>query len=137
MKVEIIFLVCAIALSYAAEVPTTLTDIEATNAVQVSDSTRPLTRKARLIGGIGGIGGVGIVGGIGIVGGGVKGFGLGGGPGAIIVICVLNGTFKLLSVFTRVEASFFHWIYFEILNIVFWRKNKESKKNFQESFREL
>lgn len=93
MKVEIILFVCSIALSYAAEVPTTLTDIETANSVQVSDSTRPLTRKARLIGGIGGIGGVGIVGGIGIVGGGLKGggFGLGGGPGAkIIIICNLR-----------------------------------------------
>lgn len=88
MKVEIILLVCTIALSYAAEAPTTLTDIEAANSVQVSDTTRPLTRKARLIGGIGGIGGVGIVGGIGIVGGGLKGggFGLGGGPGTKIIM---------------------------------------------------
>lgn len=87
MKVEIIFLVCTIALSYAAEVPTTLNDIEAANSVQVIDSSRPLTRKARLIGGIGGIGGIGIVGGVGIVGGGLGG-GLGGGPGAKVEILV-------------------------------------------------
>ena len=83
MKVEIILLVCSIVLSYAAEAPITLTDLETASTDQVGDSSRPLIRKARLIGGIGGIGGVGIVGGIGIVKGGGLGLGgFGGGPGA-------------------------------------------------------
>lgn len=84
MKVETILLVCSIALSYAAEAPIALTDLETASTDQVSDSSRPLIRKARLIGGIGGIGGVGIVGGIGIVkGGGLGGLGgFGGSPGA-------------------------------------------------------
>lgn len=81
MKVEIVLLVCSVVLSYAAEAPITLTDLETASTDQVSDSSRPLIRKARLIGGIGGIGGVGIVGGIGIVKGGALG-GFGGGPGA-------------------------------------------------------
>lgn len=82
MKVEIlVFVCCAVAASFAAEVQNTLANIEPIQIVDTNESLKPLTRKARLIGGIGGIGGVGIVGGIGIVGGGVKGFGLGGGPG--------------------------------------------------------
>lgn len=83
MKVEIIVLVCSLALSHAVQTEsrTTLDDIESVNGVQSSDSLKPFTRKARLIGGLGGIGGVGIVGGIGIVGGGVKGLGIGSGSG--------------------------------------------------------
>lgn len=83
MKIEIFVLICCVAVSYADEVRTSLSDIEAANAVQKTDSQEPLTRKARLIG-LGGIGGVGIVGGIGIVGGGVKGLGFGS-PGLKIV----------------------------------------------------
>lgn len=79
MKVEIVVLVCCLAVSFAAEVQNTLTNIEPVEVVDYNASLKPLNRKARLIGGIGGIGGVGIVGGIGIVGGGIKGFG---GPGA-------------------------------------------------------
>lgn len=101
MKVEIIFLVCTIALGYAAEAPVTLTDLEADSSVQVIDSAKPLSRKPRLIGGLGGIGGVGIVGGIGIVGGGVKGFGLGGGPGANIEITVLWIELSILKILIR------------------------------------
>lgn len=85
MKVEIlVFVCCAVAASFA-EVQNTLANIEPVQIVDSNESLKPLTRKARLIGGIGGIGGVGIVGGIGIVGGGVKGFGLGGGPGDFFI----------------------------------------------------
>lgn len=78
MKVEILVLLCCAAVSFAAEVQNTLANIEPAQIVDYNESLQPLTRKARLIGGlggIGGIGGVGIVGGIGIVGGGIKGFG--------------------------------------------------------------
>lgn len=82
MKVEIIVLICCLAVSYAEESRKTQLEVDAVHGLESTDSIKPLTRKARLIGGIGGIGGVGIVGGIGIVGGGTKGLGFGGSPGA-------------------------------------------------------
>lgn len=78
MKTEVLVLVCFLAVSCMADTRTTLTDVEASNAVENVNSLQPLKRNRRLIG-LGGIGGVGIVGGIGIVGGGIKGFGA---PGA-------------------------------------------------------
>lgn len=79
LKIALCVLVCLLANSSAAVVPE-----ESRDVVEVAgDAEKPLNRKARLIGGLGGLGGgAGIVGGIGVVGG-LFGGGLGGVGGGL------------------------------------------------------
>lgn len=69
MKVKVFVLLCCL----VVQICNSRADTEILKAAE-AEPLKPHTRKARLIGGVGGIA---IVGGIGIVGGGVKGLGIG------------------------------------------------------------